>query len=133
MNSKLHSYIAQFYAFYLTKSAFAKEFKNYLLKFGVKTADKLQAKKWAVTIFQWILNERSGDYENLWSSLLYDFPNFATLAANLAVKKGYQDWVHQHETWSFNTLGCKTTDGAMGNSIAIIVGTFGEMKGAVQC
>jgi len=125
------SYIAQFYAFYLTKSAFAKEFKNYLLKFGVKTADKLQAKKWAVTIFQWILNERSGDYEKLWSSLLYDFPNFATLAANLAVKKEYQDWVHQHEHWAFDTFHRFSTD--TGNSIAIITGKFGEMKGAVQC
>ena len=121
------SYVAQFYAFCLKKSTFNKNSKNYLLKFGVKTADKLQAKKWAVTIFQWIYNERSGDYEKLWSSLLYEFPNFATLAANLAVKKEYQDWVHQHETWSFST------DGTTGNSIAIIVGKFGEMKGAVQC
>ena len=131
------SYVAQFYAYYLgshlkKKSAVEKDFKNDLLKFGVKTADKLQAKKWAVTIFQWIYNERSGDYETLWSSLLYEFPNFATLAANLAVKKEYQDWVHQHETWNFSTFGWKT-DFATGNSIAIIVGKFGEMKGAVQC
>merc|ERR1740129_569062 len=127
------SYVAQYYAFYLKLSAPPKDFKNYLLKFGVKTADKLQAKKWAVTIFQWILNERSGDYENLWSSLLYEFPNFATLAANFAVKKEYQDWVHQHETWFFSTFGRKITDGATGSSLAIIVGKFGEMKGAVQC
>ena len=110
-----------------------KDFTDYLLKFGVKTADKLQAKKWAVVIFLWKLNERSGDYEELWSSLLYEFPNFATLAANLAVKKEYQDWVHQHETWSFGTLDCLPTDGATGNSFAIITGKFGEMKGAVKC
>ena len=47
------SYVAQWYACRL------KNFLNHLLKFGVKTAEKLQAKKWAVTIFQWILNERS--------------------------------------------------------------------------
>merc|ERR1719350_1423867 len=105
---------------------------NYLLEFGVKMADKLQAKKLTVAIFQWILNERSGDYEELWSSLLYDFPNFATLAANLAVKKEYQDWVRQHETWSFYSLGC-TPAHPKGNSLAIITGKFGEMKGAVQC
>ena len=107
------SYLAQYYAFRLKIFAKANSVINFLLKFGVKTADKLQAKKWAVTIFQWKLNERSGDYEELWSSLLYEFPNFAILAANLAVKKEYQDWVRQHETWSFETL---TTDGA--NSIA---------------
>ena len=128
------SYLAQFYAFYLKNSAKAnKDFTNYLLNFGVKTADKLQAKKWTVAIFQWKLNERSGDYEELWSSLLYEFPNFATLAANLAVKKEYQDWVHQHETWTFETLFFNPKDGATGNSIAIITGKFGEMKGAVQC
>jgi hypothetical protein len=99
----------------------------------VKTADKLQAKKWAVVIFQWKLNERSGDHEELWESLLYDFPNFATLAANLAVKKEYQDWVCQHETWCFDSLDSLKTDGARDNSIAIITGKFGEMKGAVQC
>ena len=65
-----NSYIAQWYAFCL-KETKNKDSKNYLLKFGVKTAEKLQAKKWAVTIFQWILNERSSDYEELWSSLLY--------------------------------------------------------------
>ena len=128
------SYLAQWYACQL--KIFAKpnkDFTKYLLEFGVKMADKLQAKKWAVAIFQWKLNERSGDYEELWSSLLYEFPNFANLASNLAVKKEYQDWVRQHETWSFDTFGCKTTDGATGNSIAIITGKFGEMKGAVQC
>ena len=143
------SYLAQWYAFYL--KVFAKPNLRYcnlmpiknLLEFGVKTADKLQAKKWAVVIFQWKLNERSGDHEELWESLLYDFPNFATLAANLAVKKEYQDWVRQHETWSFDTLECIPTDWnwstvdwglkRSGNSIAIITGKFGEMKGAVQC
>ena len=121
------SYLAQWYACEFKICASEKDM-NYLLKFGVKTAEKLQAKKWAVTIFLWILNEKSGDYEELWSSLLYEFPNFAILAANLAVKKKYQDWVRQHETWSFETY---YTIGA--NSIAIIPGKFGEMKGAVQC
>ena len=128
------SYLAQWYAFFLKISAKRNlmAFK-YLLEFGVKTADKLQAKKWAVVIFQWKLNERSGDHEELWESLLYDFPNFATLAANLAVKKEYQDWVCQHETWCFDSLDSLKTDGARDNSIAIITGKFGEMKGAVQC
>ena len=128
------SYLAQWYAFYL--KFFAKRnlmAMKYLLEFGVKTADKLQAKKWAVVIFQWKLNERSGDHEELWESLLYDFPNFATLAANLAVKKEYQDWVCQHETWCIDSLDSLKTDGARDNSIAIITGKFGEMKGAVQC
>ena len=138
------SYLAQWYAcklkFFATED---RDFMNYYLRFGVKTADKLQAKKWAAAIFQWILNERSIDYEELWSSLLYEFPNFAILAANLAVKKNYQDWVRQHETWSFDTLECIPTDWnwstagwwlkRSGNSIAIITGKFGEMKGAVQC
>jgi len=135
------SYIAQWYACRLKKYYYNKEFANIqaLLEFGVKMVDKLQAKKLAVVIFQWKFNERSGDYEELWSSLLYDFPNFATLAANLAVKKEYQDWVHQHEPWAFDTFhwlsnnGRLTTDGATSNSIAIITGKFGEMKGAVQC
>ena len=138
------SYLAQWYAcklkFFATED---RDFMNYYLRFGVKTADKLQAKKWAAAIFQWILNERSIYYEELWSSLLYEFPNFAILAANLAVKKNYQDWVRQHETWSFDTLECiptvwnwSTADWRLkrsGNSIAIITGKFGEMKGAVQC
>jgi hypothetical protein len=136
-----NSYIAQWYACRLKKYYYNKDFANNrcLLEFGVKTADKLQAKKLAVVIFQWKFNERSGDYEELWSSLLYDFPNFATLAANLAVKKEYQDWVHQHEPWAFDTFHWLSnnrrlaTDGATSNSIAIITGKFGEMKGAVQC
>jgi len=127
------SYLAQWYACYLKKKYYIKNFANHLLEFGVKTAEKFQAKKLAVVIFQWKFNERSGDYEELWSSLLYDFPNFATLAANLAVKKEYQDWVHQHELWAFDTFHWLTPDGATGNSIAIITGKFGEMKGAVQC
>merc|ERR1712129_421896 len=107
------SYLAQLYACQLKFFAKAnKDDTNYLLKFGVKTADKLQAKKWAVAIFLWKLNERSGDYEELWEFLLYDFPNFANFASNLAVKKEYQDWVRQHETWSFETSYCRPTDGA---------------------
>ena len=124
------SYVAQWYACRLKNFCPNENFLNHLLKFGVKTADKLQAKKWTVAIFQWMLNERSRDYEELWSSLLYEFPNFATLAANLAVKTDYQDWIRQHETWSFDT---SVTDVTTGNSIAVITGKFGEMKGAVQC
>ena len=48
-------------------------------------------------------------------------------------KSSIKIWVHQHELWAFDTFHWLTPDGATGNSIAIITGKFGEMKGAVQC
>ena len=59
-------------------------------------------------------------------------------------RKDYKEWIFQHESWCFDTKQKKEKEANAANRnesdeddsdnrIAIIVGTFGEMKGAVQC
>ena len=79
--------------------------------------------------------------DKLWSSLISKHPDFATLAAKTATRQDYCNWINQHESWaswSFESYQSKSLKninekGVQTNGIAIIVGTFGEMKGAVQC
>ena len=87
----------------------------------------------AITIFQWITNGGSGreerDYDELWSSLINKHQEFTNLSMQLSFKADYKNWYQEHESWCFHTCLSKNGD----NGIAIIVGKFGEMKGAVQC
>ena len=86
-------------------------------------------------------------FDDAWSGLINNYPDFVTLAAKTASRKDYRKWHDQHRTWSFHTV--ETPPGwtriyesknldrvnaikAM-NAIAFIVGPFGDMKGAVQC
>ena len=83
-------------------------------------------------------------FDDTWSGLMNDYPNFVTLAAKTASRKDYRKWHDQHRTWTFHTVIAKHTRAPAPackrlktldrvNSIAFIVGPFGDMKGAVQC
>ena len=56
-------------------------------------------------------------------------------------RKDYLEWVKQHESWCFDTRQKSGDDSEdderalalNGNRIAMIVGAFGENKGAVRC
>ena len=52
-------------------------------------------------------------------------PDFAMLAAKTVARSDYRSWIEQHEAWSF--YGAENKGG-----LVIIVGPFGEMKGAVR-
>ena len=69
------------------------------------------------------------DYDEIWSSLVYKHQDFTVLSMGLSFKADYKNWYKQHKTWCFDTSLSKNGD----NGIAIIVGKFGERKGAVQC
>ena len=96
------------------------------------------------------------EFDDLWSGFMNDYPDFVTLAAKTASRKDYRKWHDQHRTWTFHTViaknrrdgvflapgpvpapACKRLNVSKNlhrvNSIAFIVGPFGDMKGAVQC
>ena len=85
-------------------------------------------------------------FDEIWSGFMNDYPDFVTLAAKTASRKDYRKWLDQHRTWTFHTVIAKHTRAPAPapackrlktldrvNSIAFIVGPFGDMKGAVQC
>ena len=63
-----------------------------------------------------------------WSKLLRQRPNFASVIAHVAGRKDYHDWVEQSLTRS--PLDVIEPDK---NTLALIAGPLGKMKGEVQC
>ena len=119
-----------------------------MLFYAIKMFGKVQARKCAASIFLWKQEaDLNSKFDDAWSGLINNYPDFVTLAAKTASRKDYRKWHDQHRTWSFHTV--ETPPGwtriyesknldrvnaikAM-NAIAFIVGPFGDMKGAVQC
>ena len=128
-----------------------------MLFYAIKMFRKVQARKCAATIFLWKQEaDLDSRFDDIWSGMMNDYPDFVTLAAKTASRKDYRKWHDQHRTWTFHTVIAKNTrDGVFPalapapapackrlnvsktldrvNSIAFIVGPFGDMKGAVQC
>ena len=82
-------------------------------------------------IYKWKSTEKGSTCldDSKWSSLIRENPNFAMLGGIIIGRNDYQSWVQQHTSWF---LGDKIS--SMGqNNFAVLVGSIGEMKGAVKC
>ena len=123
-----------------------------MLFYAIKMFGKVQARKCAATIFLWKQEaDLDSEFDDAWSGLINDNPDFVTLAAKTASRKDYRKWHDQHRTWSFHTVIAKKTRDRVYpappgwawinesknldrvNAIAFRVGPFGDMKDAVQC
>ena len=132
----LDSCIAQAYAHYFFEIGNSKcsmdeektrEFKE-LLKKGIELVDQLKAPKLAAVIFSWKSHDEI--YDNFWSSIIGHYPDFSIIATKTLAREDYRKWIRQHQTWNL----CADYGGIDDSDrISIIVGPFGEIKGAVQC
>ena len=118
-----------------------------MLVIAIRMFSEVQARKCAATIFLWKQEaDLDSKFDEIWSGFMNDYPDFVTLAAKTASRKDYRKWLDQHRTWTFHTVIAKHTRAPAPapackrlktldrvNSIAFIVGPFGDMKGAVQC
>ena len=158
------SILAQYLAVNLSKFTNEEVHNHYggpacvsMLFYAIKMFRKVQARKCAATIFLWKQEaDLDSRFDDIWSGMMNDYPDFVTLAAKTASRKDYRKWHDQHRTWTFHTVIAKhTREGVFPtpavapapackrlnvsktldrvNSIAFIVGPFGDMKGAVQC
>ena len=102
-----------------------REFKE-LLKKGIELVDQLKAPKLAAVIFSWKSHDEM--YDTFWSSIIGHYPDFSIVATKTLAREDYRKWIRQHQTWNLCDGGIDDSD-----RISIIVGPFGEIKGAVQC
>ena len=125
----LDSCIAQAYAHHFYENVNSKcsmneektrEFED-ILKKGIEVVDQLKAPKLAAVIFSWKSHDEK--YDTFWSSIIGHYPDFAIVATKTLAREDYRKWIRQHQTWNLCT----------DSGISIIVGPFGEIKGAVQC
>ena len=98
---------------------------------GMKLANELKAPKLSAAIFLWKQGEH--EFDELYSDIIGQCPDFAILAAKTSARKDYRSWIFQHKSWSFSSSHVTENGNINENSIAIFVGRFGENKGAVQC
>ena len=97
----------------------------------MKLANEVKAPKLSAAIFLWKQNEY--DFDELYWDIIGQCSDFAILAAKTSARKDYNNWIHHHKSWSF-TSSLQQKDRIVNeNHIAIIVGRFGEDRGAVQC
>ena len=101
-----------------------------ILKRYMEKLEKVQAPKFTSMIYEWRrTKEGSHNLDNKqWSSLIWENPNFAMLGGLTVGRSDYQNWVKQHISW---ILTCEMS--TRKNDFAVLVGTIGEMKGAVKC
>ena len=100
------------------------------LKSGMKLASEVKAPKLSAAIFLW--KQGQHEFDELYSDIVSQYSDFAILAAKTSARKDYAEWIYQHKSWNFSSS--VQDDGNISeNHIAIIVGRFGEDKGAVQC
>jgi hypothetical protein len=127
----IDSYCAQQYFFALSFS----EKKLYFLIRAITIVDETLSPKLAMLIYLWKNSDRSDISDEQWSKLIRDYPGFAQRMANVSCRKDYQEWGRQHRTWflAFEETVPKIDTPTIINDAAIIVGSLGEMKGAVKC
>ena len=121
--------LSQIFVFALKWPGYDKKF--IFLKSLLKKIEEVQVPKITAMIFKWRSTEKdnnSSDDEQ-WSSLIRRNPNFAMLGGITVGRNDYQSWVRQHISWclSFD----QTIKGR--NDFSVLVGSIGEMKGAVKC
>lgn len=106
--SKLNSEI---YKFGVENNADSSKILWEMLFYVIKMFAKFQARKCAATIFLWKQEAQDLDstFDDLWSSLINEYPDFLTLAAKTSSRTDYRKWYDQHRTWSFHTVIAKKT------------------------
>jgi len=130
------SYFAQWYAYMLDLCCFSakhqtnKDKAERFLKSGMKIASEVKAPKLSAAIFLW--KQGQHEFDELYSDIVSQYSDFAILAAKTSARKDYAEWIFQHKSWSFSS-SLQEDGNIHENHIAIIVGRFGENKGAVQC
>ena len=132
------SYLAQEFAYILDLCCFKpnpmnKEKAEKFLKNGMKLASEVKAPKLSAAIFLW--KQGQHEFDELYSDMIGQCPDFAILAAKTSARKDYRSWIFQHKSWSFSSSHVRVTESGCNKeyTFAIIVGRFGENKGAVQC
>jgi len=127
----IDSYCAQRYFFSLSMS---QKKLNVLIR-AITIVDETLSPKLAMLIYLWKNSDRSDISDEQWSKLIRDYPGFAQRMANVACRKDYQEWGRQHRTWllAFEQTDTKIDTPTIINDAALIVGSLGEMKGAVKC
>ena len=125
----LDSCIAQAYAHCLYEIVNSKcsmneeetqEFKETVKK-GIELVDQFKAPKLAAVIFSWKSHDEM--YDTFWSSIIGHYSDFSIVATKTLAREDYRKWIRQHQTWNLCT----------DSGISLIVGPFGEIRGAVQC
>jgi len=129
------SYLAQWYAYMLNLCCFKPNQRNKdkaerFLKSGMKLASEVKAPKLSAAIFLWKLGQH--EFDELYSDIVSQYSDFAILAAKTSARKDFTEWIYQHKSWNFSS-SLQEDGNSNENHIAIIVGRFGENKGAVQC
>jgi hypothetical protein len=105
----------------------------------VTRAEKSKLPKLATMLVLWRNSNQSEISDEKWSKLIRENPNFYMLAEKTSEKKDYQSWVEQHKKWFFRSFCAKpfvkwrVNDKTAIATSTLIVGTCGEMKGAVKC
>ena len=105
----------------------------------VNRAEKSKLPKLATMLVLWKNSNQSEISDEKWSKLIRDNPNFYMLAEKTSEDIDYQSWVKQHQTWFFRSFCAKpfvkwrVNDKTAIATSTLIVGTRGEMKGAVKC
>ena len=105
----------------------------------VTRAEKSKLPKLATMLLLWKNSNQNEISDEKWSKLIRENPNFNMLAKKTSEKKDYQSWVEQHKTWFFRSFCAKPfvkwriNDKTAIATSTLIVGTRGQMKGAVKC
>ena len=93
----------------------------------MKLASEVKAPKLSAAIFLW--KQSQHEFDELYSDIIGQCPDFAILAAKTSARKDYRSWIFQHKSWSFSSSHVTENGNINENSIAIFVGRFGENKG----
>ena len=129
----LDSFYAQKTLWRLNFETKSNEEKISIFEECVTLVEEIKLPKLATMILWWKNSDKSEISDEKWSKLIRQNPTFSMLAANTGGRKDYQSWVEQHETWCFLCLDVKDHVKKKDERFTLIVGTLGEMKGAVKC
>ena len=91
----------------------------------------IQAPKFTTMLYKWRSTEKgvSSLDDKQWSSLIRKNPNFTMLGGITVGRNDYQSWTQQHISWYFGS----DIENKGRNDFVDLVGSIGEMKGAVKC
>ena len=128
----IDSFYAQKTLWRLNFDTKSNEEKMSIFEEHVTLVEESKLPKLATMLFWWKNSDKSEISDEKWSKLICENPTFSMLVANTAGRKDYRSWVEQHTTWCFNVKDHVKKKDEMDAS-TLIVGTLGEMKGAVKC
>ena len=131
----IDSFYAQNTLWRLNFDTKSNEEKMSIFEEHVTLVEESKLPKLTTMLFWWKNSDKSEISDEKWSKLIRENPTFSMLAANTGGRRDYQSWVEQHETWCFLWLDVKDHVKKKDelDASTLIVGTLGEMKGAVKC